>query len=502
VSFEQTPFIKHFATEKGRMFSEVVPAPLEAPQILLVSPLSKQFPELANLDWSQSEHAQFWSGGTTKTYLGTPLPTPSAQVYSGHQFGHWAGQLGDGRAITIGSLNDNSGALWEFQLKGAGITPYSRMGDGRAVLRSSIREFLCSEAMHALGVPTTRALTLAGSMTAVIRETVETGAVVSRIAPSFIRFGHFEHFYYTQQTEQLAALTQFVLRQFYPHLLNEPNPAAALLREVTLRTAQLVAQWQGLGFCHGVLNTDNMSILGLTLDYGPFGFMEAFEPGYICNHTDQGGRYAYNNQPGIGQWNCYALGQTLVAQIGSADETTSVLSEFKPVYEQAMRLIWRQKLGLSDHVDPQIGSHDPELIDTMFQLLESNHCDWTTWFRALCDFNENQENAASNQVLVNLCIDRMACSQWLNQYRQRLLSQQTQVSQIDRQLKMKQTNPKYVLRNYLAQQVIDAAQKLDVEPLKKLMAVLSKPFDDQPENNKFAALPPEWARHLEVSCSS
>lgn len=502
MSFEQTSFINHFAAEKERMYSEVSPAPLENPQLILVSSLSQQFSDLANIDWKKPEHAQFWSGTRAKEYLGAPLPTTTAQVYSGHQFGHWAGQLGDGRAITIGSLKDNSDTRLEFQLKGAGLTPYSRMGDGRAVLRSSIREFLCSEAMYALGVPTTRALTLTGSITPVIREAVETGAVVSRVAPSFIRFGHFEHFYYAQQAEQLTALTNFVLSEFYPSLLGEPNPAAALLREVTHRTAKLVAQWQGLGFCHGVLNTDNMSILGLTLDYGPFGFMEAFEPGYICNHTDRGGRYSYQNQPGIGQWNCYALGQTLVEQIGSADDTKAILNEFRPVYEQAMRSIWRQKLGIGNDASPQESAHDSALIDEMFTLLEANHCDWTTWFRTLSSFDEEQEFSIANQALMDLCIDRASCANWLDKYRHRLVAQQSHYSRAKRQLKMKQTNPKYILRNYLAQQAIDAAQNSNFEPLKKLMLVLTRPFDDQPENNEFAALPPEWARHLEVSCSS
>src|SRR5882724_8928541 len=238
--------------------------------------------------------------------------SPLAMAYSGHQFGVWAGQLGDGRALLIGQVRNTHGELWDIQLKGAGKTPYSRFGDGRAVMRSTIREYLCSEAMAALGIPTTRALAIVGGEDPVVRETVETAAVVTRLAQSHVRFGHFEFFFWREQPEQLRQLADHVIDAFYPACRGEVNPYLALLEQVARRTARLIAQWQGVGFCHGVMNTDNMSILGLTIDYGPFGFVDAFDAGYICNHSDDQGRYAYNQQPQIAYWNLHCLGQALI----------------------------------------------------------------------------------------------------------------------------------------------------------------------------------------------
>jgi uncharacterized protein YdiU (UPF0061 family) len=248
-----------------------------------------------------------------------PGMRPLASVYSGHQFGVWAGQLGDGRALWLGEVGTPNGPQ-ELQLKGGGQTPYSRRGDGRAVLRSSIREFLCSEAMAALGVPTTRALCITGSRLPVIRETVETAAVVTRVAPSFIRFGHFEHFAHHDQLDALRRLTDWFIAYHAPECGDAPEPAVALLEKVSLQTADLVAHWQAVGFCHGVMNTDNMSMLGLTLDYGPFGFMDAFDPGHICNHSDDRGRYAYARQPSVAFWNLHALAQAFVPLLAGEQE--------------------------------------------------------------------------------------------------------------------------------------------------------------------------------------
>ena len=258
--------------------------------------------------------------------------TPLASVYSGHQFGAWAGQLGDGRAILLGEVRTPAAGTQELQLKGSGLTPYSRMGDGRAVLRSSIREFLCSEAMHALGVPTTRALCVTGSDEPVRRERMETAAVVTRVAPSFIRFGHFEHFSHGGQHDALRTLADFVIARFYPQCRDAANPHAALLAEVTRRTAALIAQWQAVGFMHGVMNTDNMSILGLTIDYGPFQFMDGFDPAHICNHSDHQGRYAYERQPQIGHWNLFALGQALLPLIGQSDQALAALQAYPGLF--------------------------------------------------------------------------------------------------------------------------------------------------------------------------
>ncbi len=272
---------------------------------------------------------------------------PLAAVYSGHQFGVYVPRLGDGRALLLGEVVGPDERRWEVQLKGAGKTPYSRMGDGRAVLRSSIREFLASEAMQGLGIPTTRALAVTGSDFPVIRESVETAAVVTRLAPSFVRFGSFEYFYWTEQHDALSQLADFVIDRFYPDARASAQPYLALLEQVARRTARLVAQWQGVGFCHGVLNTDNMSILGLTIDYGPYGFLDAFDAGHICNHSDEHGRYSYKMQPQIGHWNLYALGQALVPLTDDLDATKAAIDVYLDEYAQAIDAVFRAKLGLA-----------------------------------------------------------------------------------------------------------------------------------------------------------
>ena len=292
-SISSLPFEYGFL-DLGSDFSSLVnPTPLPNPSWVIASKdLAKDIG--LNPEFTQDiESLNILSGNFVPNNLKS-----YSSVYSGHQFGVWAGQLGDGRAISFGHLNLDD-QKWEIQLKGAGPTPYSRMGDGRAVLRSSIREFLCSEAMFNLGIPTTRALAITSSPKQVVRETVETAAVVTRVAPSFIRFGHFEHFAANGLHEQLQTLTNYVISQFYPDLQDKEEPYLALFEEVLNRSARLVASWQSVGFCHGVLNTDNMSIIGLTLDYGPFGFLDRFDLNHICNHTDSQGRYSYANQPTI-----------------------------------------------------------------------------------------------------------------------------------------------------------------------------------------------------------
>ena len=282
-------------------------------------------------EWLESQEALEAFAGNAVLSGSQPL----ASVYSGHQFGHWAGQLGDGRAILLGELQTPAGGQ-EVQLKGAGRTPYSRMGDGRAVLRSSIREYLCSEAMHGLGIPTTRALCISGSDAKVRREEIETAAVVARTAPSFIRFGHFEHFSYTDQHKQLKTLADYVIDNFYPACKDAPNAYAALLEAVSEKTAHLMAAWQAVGFCHGVMNTDNMSILGLTIDYGPFQFLDAFEPGHICNHSDTEGRYAYNKQPNMAYWNLFCLGQALLPLMDNQEQALAALEPYKSIFPESV----------------------------------------------------------------------------------------------------------------------------------------------------------------------
>jgi uncharacterized protein YdiU (UPF0061 family) len=381
----------------------------------------------------------------------------------------------------------------ELQLKGAGLTPYSRMGDGRAVLRSSIREFLCSEAMFALGIPTTRALVVTGSNQPVVRENIETAAVVTRMSPSFVRFGSFEHWYYRDKQDELRTLADYVLRTFYPELLDTEKPYKALLAEVTRRTARMIAHWQAVGFMHGVMNTDNMSILGLTLDYGPFGFMEAFDPDHICNHTDQRGRYSYSNQVPVGHWNCYALGNALLPLIGNAEDAQEALDVYQPEFTRKFDELLRAKLGLATVQDG-----DEALFDAMFKLLADNHADFTLFFRRLGDLRV--DGPEHDAPLRDQFIDREAFDAWALKYRARL-RQENSVDGARREA-MNRTNPKYVLRNYLAQVAIEQAQNGDYGGVHKLLAVLERPFDEQPENESYAALPPDWAAHLEVSCSS
>lgn len=484
------PFAHSFAALPSSFYTRLMPTPVPAPYLVAAS---KSAAELIGLD-----PATFATDDFVQAFAGNRVPdgaNPLAAVYSGHQFGVWAGQLGDGRAILLGEVPapaDPYGAM-ELQWKGAGRTPYSRMGDGRAVLRSSIREFLCSEAMAALGIPTSRALAVIGTDMRVMRETVETGAIATRMAPSFVRFGSFEHWFYNDKPEELRLLADHVIDRFYPALREADNPYRELLVEVTRRTAELIAQWQAVGFMHGVMNTDNMSILGLTIDYGPFGFMEAFDARHICNHSDTQGRYSYQMQPRIGEWNCYALGQALLPLIGDVDTTTAALAVYQPAYRKKMDALLHAKLGLATTEED-----DGKLFDAMFSLMQNNHVDFTTFFRRLGKLRLDVPQG--DEPLRDLFIDRPAFDAWAVQYRSRL--RQENSHDAERQAAMNAVNPKYVLRNYLAQVAIEKAQNKDFSEVGRLLEVLERPFDEQPENESYAALPPDWASELEVSCSS
>jgi len=422
---------------------------------------------------------------------------PLASVYSGHQFGVWAGQLGDGRALLLGELapppGRGTGGL-ELQLKGSGLTPYSRMGDGRAVLRSSIREFLCSEAMHALGVATTRALCVIGSDLPVYREEVETAAVVTRVAPSFIRFGHFEHFSFGNQLELLRQLADHVIDHHYPECRETGalagNAYAGLLRAVALRTARMVAQWQAVGFCHGVMNTDNMSILGLTIDYGPFQFLDTFDPGHICNHSDHAGRYAFNRQPQVAYWNLFCLGQALLPLIEDQDLAMAALEPYKQEFAEQFALRMRAKLGLAELTLES----DPTLSDDLLQLLARNRVDYTIFWRRLSHLAAGADPAGVRELF----LDRPAFDAWLLRY-SALLALMPKGRSASLMLK---TNPKFVLRNHLAENAIAAAKQRDFGGVGTLLALLETPFDEHPGMEAFADFPPAWAAGITISCSS
>ncbi|MBC3868798.1 protein adenylyltransferase SelO [Undibacterium oligocarboniphilum] len=477
-----------FSSLPASFFTKLQPTPLPAPYLVAVSDQAAAEFRFSPEQFQEQEFIHAFSGSQHNSH-----PEPLAAVYSGHQFGVWAGQLGDGRAILLGDAIPKSGVRHEVQLKGAGPTPYSRAGDGRAVLRSSIREFLCSEAMHALGIPTSRALSIMGSDHYVMRETPETSAVVTRLSPSFIRFGSFEHWYYNNRPDELKVLADFVITHYFPQCQQEDNPYQALLACIARRTAALIAQWQAVGFMHGVMNTDNMSILGLTLDYGPFGFMEAYDERHICNHTDQQGRYAYHMQPRIGHWNTHALAQAMLPLIGSIEETQQVLDVYPAEFENHRQNLFRQKLGLR-HTNPD----NTVLLDRFFDLMQQNHADFTLTFRSLSHIRN--ESSQEDERLLDLFIDREGLHQWLISYREHLLMEKSQNE--ERQFLMKTINPKYILRNYLAQIAIKKAQQKDFSEIKKLNMILNNPYHEQPEHDQYAALPPDWAGHLEVSCSS
>ena len=413
---------------------------------------------------------------------------PLASVYSGHQFGVWAGQLGDGRALLLGEMQTPGGPQ-EIQLKGAGKTPYSRMGDGRAVLRSSIREFLCSEAMHALGIPTTRALCVTGSDAPVRREEIETAAVVTRTAPSFIRFGHFEHFSYRNQPGQLKTLADYVIDRFYPECRETTQPYAAFLQAVSERTARMLAGWQANGFCHGVMNTDNMSILGLTIDYGPFQFLDAFDPGHICNHSDEQGRYAYNRQPNMAYWNLFCLGQALLPLIENQEDALAALESYKTVFPEALLARMRAKLGLPDAQDS-----DQALIDQTFRLLAANKTDYTIFWRRLGNFTPH----SGHEPVRELFFDLESFNAWALSYSERI----TQTAPGLRADLMQKSNPKYVLRNHLGEEAIQAAKAKDFSKVEALLTVLQSPFDEHPAHEALAGFAPDWASSIAISCSS
>ncbi|MGE5161578.1 MAG: protein adenylyltransferase SelO [Betaproteobacteria bacterium] len=487
-------FDNSFARLPAAFYTRLHPTPLPDPYLVACSGSAA---ELVGLD-----PAGLRSAAAVEALTGNRAVTgtePLAAVYSGHQFGVYVPRLGDGRAILLGEAVGPDGRHWELQLKGAGKTPYSRMGDGRAVLRSSIREFLCSEALHHLGIPSTRALAVVGSDTPVMRETVETAAVATRMAPSFVRFGSFEYFYWTGQHDALKQLADYVIDRFYPESRAAPQPYLHLLEQVARRTARLFAQWQGVGFCHGVLNTDNMSILGLTIDYGPFGFMDAFDTGYVCNHSDSHGRYAYDMQPQIAHWNLYALGQALVPLTDDLDATKAAIDCFVDEYSRAIDDVFHAKLGLATR---QAG--DDALVSGLLDLLHAGHADWPRFWRRLSQLRVDAGDPAQDAPVRDLVVDRPAFDAWAAGYRARLRAEGS--DDAERRARMDRVNPKYVLRNHLAEIAIRKARgddgARDFGEVERLLKVLERPFDEQPESEAYAAEPPDWARTLELSCSS
>ncbi len=483
-------FARHLSDD---FYVRLIPTPLQESHLIAFNPRAAALLDMAQDQAQRKEFVHYFGGQQ-------PLPgsDPLAMLYAGHQFGHYVPQLGDGRAILLGEVTNREGQRWELQLKGAGITPFSRRGDGRAVLRSTVREYLCSEAMHGLGIPTTRALCMTGSEEEVYRERIEKGAMLVRLAPSHVRFGSFEVFYYRRQFEHLRRLGDYVIEHHYPHLHGKQHRFLELFREVTLRTAELISQWQQVGFAHGVMNTDNMSVLGLTLDYGPFGFLDDYNPGFICNHSDHSGRYAFDRQPRIGRWNLSCLGQAMLPLFEgkpeeAATQANAVLDEYEPHFNRHYAKGMRRKLGLNTREES-----DHELLTNLLSLLQGSGVDYSRFFRALGEFDSTK--GAMNSALRDRFIDRDGFDAWATRYAARLSHEGS--NDTERREAMNRINPKYILRNYLAQQAIDKAEAGDYSEIEKLHRILQTPFEEQPEYEAYAATPPDWGKTLEISCSS
>lgn len=535
----------------GAAYSRVLPTPVIKPQTI---GFAREVSELIGLDPSESTTDEF-----AKVFGGNELLAgmdPFAMCYGGHQFGHWAGQLGDGRAINLGEVKTdaaNSAAArhWTLQLKGAGPTPYSRTADGLAVLRSSVREFLCSEAMFHLGVPTTRALSLVKTGEQVMRDMFydgraryEPGAVVCRVAPSFVRFGNFQIFASRGDQENLQRLVDFTINSDFPELgTPTPKTYGDWFHEVCIRTCDMVVHWMRVGFVHGVMNTDNMSILGLTIDYGPYGWLEGYDPGWTPNTTDaEGKRYRFGNQPLVAHWNLYQLGNAILPLVEDPADLQRGLDAYLSRMEYASNRMIADKLGLeefrpserepdqeSPSAEPPSESNTPRLADDealkqeLFEVLTLVETDMTIFYRKLASVTALQDDSPDSDLSEQAAADlisplqdayyayeevtgpvQLRIANWLRRYRNRLSEQD--VSDQERCRRMNLVNPKYVLRNYIAQLAIDQAEAGDYELIGRLLEVFRHPYDEQPEHEEFAGKRPEWARHRAgcsmLSCSS
>jgi uncharacterized protein YdiU (UPF0061 family) len=500
----------------GACWSPVAPTPVSAPRLIAHSREVAEFLGLSEQACTNAEFAEVFAGNRL-----LPGMRPTAACYGGHQFGSWAGQLGDGRAISLGEVVTDGGGRWELQLKGAGPTPYSRTADGRAVLRSSVREFLCSEAMHHLGVPTTRALSLVTTGDRVVRDMfydgnpqAETGAVVCRVAPSFLRFGNFEILTARSDLGLLRTLVDYTIRTHYPGI--DGGAADAVVRlfdEVCRRTAAMVVEWMRVGFVHGVMNTDNMSVLGLTIDYGPYGWLEGYDPDWTPNTTDAGGRrYRYSWQPRVALWNLQRFAGALLPLVEDVSALEAVLRDGVRSVEDGMQRMMLAKVGLGA-TDEAIA-----LVEELPGVLQVVETDMTIFFRRLAEVETGGDHdaAGTDERLLAPLFDafydpqalgpeqRTKVTGWLRRWAGEANRQGGAPS--DRRAKMNAVNPKFVLRNYLSQLAIDKAEEGDVSMVHELLEVLRRPYEEQPGKESFAEKRPEWARHRAgcsmLSCSS
>lgn len=510
-------------------YSHVNPTPVSKPELVAVSTDAAKLLDLTDNDLNSPLFIDIFSGNTPLNGM-----KPFASCYGGHQFGQWAGQLGDGRAINLGEIINKAGEHWTLQLKGSGLTPYSRTADGLAVLRSSIREFLCSEAMHHLGIPTTRALSVITSGEHVVRDMFydghprkEPGAVVCRLAQSFIRFGNFQLMADRNGIPLLKQLVDFTIRNDFPHIEqqrtahNEKQIYLQWFNEVCERTCTMIMHWMRVGFVHGVMNTDNMSITGLTIDYGPYGWLEGFEPNWTPNTTDASQhRYAFAKQPQIAQWNLLQLANAILPLVGEVEPFEKILQNTSTLFDFKWHEMMLKKIGIINYDQNQHNNKEhEELLKQLIQLLCSREIDMTLFFRQLAevnlstaDFSRQKDTEEAIDILVDSFYDSKSLNKkeftifqnWLKLY-QIKIKQQAQTHQQKQQL-MNQTNPLYVLRNYLAQQAIEKAEKGDYSEINKLLKLLKNPYQQQQGMESYQQKRPEWARHKAgcsmLSCSS
>ena len=491
-SLEQLQFDNTYARLPESFYDKPLTSPFPDPYLVSFNRAAAGLIDLDPDEAARPEFLQVFTGQRPLAGM-----DPVSMIYAGHQFGVYVPQLGDGRALLLGEVRNRRGEVWDLQLKGCGPTRFSRGGDGRAVLRSTIREYLCGEAMHGLGIPTSRALCIIGSDMPVYREGVETAAMLVRMAPSHVRFGSFEVFYHQGRHDLVRTLADYVIEHHYPHLAEEPDRYLRLLAEIAERTARLIARWQAVGFAHGVMNTDNMSVLGLTLDYGPYGFLDAYDPRFICNHSDYSGRYAFDRQPRIGLWNLGCLGHAMLCLIdedeqAAGEQAKEVLERYGPTFGQAHAELMQQKLGLRE---PR--AEDAELVQRLLGLLQRSAVDYTIFFRALGGFRQGTRNEA----LRDMFLEREAFDAWARDYSARLAQEGSEDAA--RSQRMNRVNPKYILRNYLAEIAIaKAVADKDFGEVERLLRLLQHPYDEQPEMEAYAALPPDWSKEIMVSCSS
>jgi uncharacterized protein YdiU (UPF0061 family) len=472
----------------GDFYDLVRPTPFENPCLVSFNP---EAAGLIGLDPEEAHNPDFIEYFSGRKLL--PGSEPLAMYYTGHQFGVYNPDIGDGRAILLGEVRNGPGRKYDLHLKGAGRTKYARVFDGRAVLRSAIREYLCSEAVHGLRIPTTRALSIVGSGETVERETPEKGAMMLRLSETHVRFGSFEAFHYTGRPDYVKLLSDYVIENHFPYLTDADDKYGEFLGEVARRTASLIALWQASGFTHGVMNTDNMSITGLTIDYGPYGFMEAYDPDYAPNHSDHFGRYSYSNQPPIALWNLRKLSLALGPLVSSA-RSEEIFSGFRDTYAGFYTDIMRRKLGLRESMPG-----DGALIRGLLEIMRESKTDYTTFFRDLGNFTASAPYGETNAS--TSFPDALQSGGWAYQYRNRL----TMENSIDHERKavMDSVNPKYVLRNHIAEVAIrKAADENDYSEIERVRMLLKDPFLEQPGSERYAAPAPDWARSLVISCSS